>query len=136
MTTGQSYAGMSRAYLAQADQELARNDLGQASEKAWGAVATIVKAVASQRGWNHWSHSSLYYVVDRLVDELQDDLLKDLFLGAGSLHTNFYEGWLERTNVESGVRQAARFVARLEDCCSRTGSGPVPPRLRGPGTGA
>ena len=29
---------------------------------------------------------------------------------AGQLHTNFYEGWLDRATVEDVLSQVARFV--------------------------
>ena len=44
----QKYREQSRQFLAQAQQELAAGDLPQASEKAWGAVAQMVKAWAAQ----------------------------------------------------------------------------------------
>jgi hypothetical protein len=37
-------------YLGEAEELLARGDYVQASEKAWGAAAQIVKAVAAREG--------------------------------------------------------------------------------------
>ena len=50
MTT-QKYRDSSRSLLSQAKTELAAGDVRQASEKAWGAAAQMVKAIAEQRGW-------------------------------------------------------------------------------------
>ena len=43
------YAEVSRRLIRQAAEELERGDLIQASEKAWGAAAQAVKAIAEQR---------------------------------------------------------------------------------------
>ena len=58
----QTYRERSRAFLAKARGELLTGDLEQASEKAWGAAALMVKAVAERRGkdpgtmrcWERW----------------------------------------------------------------------------------
>ena len=59
MVSRLAYRDQSRAYLEQANEELARNDLRQASEKGWGAASQIVKAVAEERGWEHRGHMVL-----------------------------------------------------------------------------
>ena len=114
MTTRQGYLEQSRVYLAQAAEEFDRDELGQASEKGWGAAVSIVKAVAEQRGWAHESHRDLFRVVNRLVDEIQEPDARMQFQVANSLHTNFYESWLERPNVQDSLAQVAQFVGRLE----------------------
>ena len=43
MVSRLAYRDQSRAYLEQANEELARDDLRQASEKGWGAASQIVK---------------------------------------------------------------------------------------------
>ena len=45
-----SYQEPSQAFLGKAREELEAGDLEQASEKAWGAAAVMVKAVAEARG--------------------------------------------------------------------------------------
>ena len=44
MVSRLAYRDQSRVYLEQANEELARDDLRQASEKGWGAASQIVKA--------------------------------------------------------------------------------------------
>ena len=109
-----SYTSRSRTYLSQASEELAKGDLCQASEKGWGAAAEMVKAVAAVRGWDHGGHRELFSVVDRLVAESRDEDIRSQFLMAGQLHTNFYEGWLDRATVEDVLGQVARFVEKME----------------------
>ena len=114
MADGNGYWKKSRVYLAQAEEELAKDDLCQASEKGWGAAASIVKAVASERRWGHRSHRSLFRVVDRLTEETRDEELRTEFALAGMLDTNFYEGWLGRRTVVRHMARVTRFVERME----------------------
>lgn len=108
------YRDQSKVFLSQASEELARDDLCQASEKGWGAAATMVKAVAQSRGWRHGSHVLLFRAVNRLAEEAQDDSLNVRFSLAGMLHTNYYENWLERSAVETNLREVAQFVERVD----------------------
>lgn len=109
-----SYRDQSKVFLSQASEELAKDDLCQASEKGWGAAATMVKAVAQNRGWRHNSHVSLFRAVSRLAEEAQDNSLEMRFAVAGMLHTNYYENWLERSAVETNLAEVAQFVERVD----------------------
>ncbi len=109
------YLDQSRKYLAAAAEEFDRGELGEASGHGWGAAVTIVKAVAEERGWQHESVRDLFRVVNRLVDELKAPEARMQFQLASSLHTNFYESWLERPYVRDSLAHVARFVARLEE---------------------
>jgi len=44
------YWEMSKTYFKQAEEELAKGDLKQASEKLWDSAALAVKAIAYERG--------------------------------------------------------------------------------------
>ena len=114
MTQGNDYATAARAFLAKAQEELAQGDLTQASEKGWGAAAQMVKAVAEQRGWPHHGHALLYQVVRQLVEETGDNELDTLFHVAGNLHSNFYENWLPRGSIESGLTSIRQLVEKLD----------------------
>ena len=52
-TNTDDYAALSRRLVRQAQEEFDTGDRLQASEKAWGAAAHAVKAIAESRGWNH-----------------------------------------------------------------------------------
>ena len=86
----------------------------QASEKGWGAAAQMVKAVAQQRGWPHGGHRQLFRIVRLLQDETGDPNISRLFAVANSLHTNFYEDWLEYETVTRHLDDVARFIDLLE----------------------
>ncbi len=108
------YANRGRKYLAQASEELARDDLEQASEKGWGAASQLLKAVAEERGWKHGQHRNLYTVARRLAQESEDEDLRTYFAYAGELHTNFYEGLMDQEDVEYHLERVTSLVDRVE----------------------
>ncbi len=108
------YAARGRKFLAQAGEELARNDLEQASEKGWGAAAQMMKATAVERGWRHGQHRLLFGVAQRLAEEEEDEQIYDSFAIANSLHANFYEGFLRPEDVALHLRRVDELVERVE----------------------
>ena len=114
MMRAQTYQDASRHLLAQAFGELSQGDLRQASEKGWGAAAQMVKAVASQRGWEHESHAAVRRLAGRLSRDNNDPEMWRLFRVASDLHTNFYENWDEADGVAYGLRDVERFIEKVE----------------------
>ncbi len=115
MTTAQTnpYSQLSAEYLSKARFHLAEDDIKQASEKAWGAAATAVKAVAESRGLEHSRHGDLWRTVRLVVRETGDRDIRVAFGLAESLHTNFYEAWLDREDVQDYLREVERLVRKL-----------------------
>ena len=105
---------ISRQFLRQAQAEFAGGDRLQASEKAWGAAAHAVKAVAQHRGWRHDSHRHLYEAIDRIYRETGDPAFFSLFRSANSLHMNFYENWQTDGSVQDGIQQVGVLLKKLE----------------------
>ena len=100
--------------LAQAYEELTKGDLAQASERAWGAAAQILKAIAEERGWRHHSHRDLYYNIELLERETGGADIVDLFGACNYLHLNFYEDTYSVRFIERQIKQVERFVDRVE----------------------
>ncbi len=109
-----TYRAASRELIAQAANELAASDSRQASEKAWGAAAQMVKAIAQDRGWRHDNHFLLYQAVNSLAQETGDRQMVTLFGHAGNLHTNFYENWLPPATVAVGIQDVEQLLDKLE----------------------
>ena len=105
---------ISRQFLRQAQQEFAQGDRLQASEKAWGAAAHAVKAVAQQRGWQHDGHRYLFEAIDKVYRETGDPEFLALFGIANSLHTNFYENWQTDSLVQNGIERVEVLLGKLE----------------------
>ena len=107
------YMLLNGKYLEDAEHLLEAGDSPQASEKLWGAVAEMVKAVAARHGWRHFSHRELWDVVQRLSRESGDDEIVDLFGLAESLHANFYENWMAPETVRVYAARARHFIEKL-----------------------
>ncbi len=105
---------ISRQFMRQADEEFAKGDRLQASEKAWGAAAHAVKAVAQQRGWRHDGHRYLFDAIDSIYRETGDPELRDLFGRANSLHMNFYEDWQSNEYVKDGIERVKILLEKLK----------------------
>jgi len=108
------YQRLNAKYLAEAEELLDKKDYVQASEKLWGAVAEIVKAVASKRGVNLGTHRNIGEFVDLLQHENPQWGLRDAFAYANSLHTNFYEDWLTEEFVLDAAGRIRDFVTKLK----------------------
>jgi hypothetical protein len=109
-----TYATTSRLLLAQAKEELEKEDLRQASEKVWGAAAQMVKAAAERRGWRHDTHRRLFEIVARLSQETGDEDIRRFIQSASALHFNFYESIYPREIIERSLQDVEDLTSRLE----------------------
>ncbi|MGC9086910.1 MAG: PaREP1 family protein, partial [Thermoproteota archaeon] len=91
---------LSEKYMKDAEDFLSKKDYVQASEKAWGAAAQIVKALAAKEGKELRGHASLWEYVDELAERLGEIELRHLWGRANNLHQNFYENWMPAREVE------------------------------------
>ncbi len=115
MTTAEEYRTASSSLYDQAMIELEAGDLRQASEKLWGASAQALKSLAERRGWQHGTHREFYRIIRRLRDEMDTDDLREQFVYATELHSNFYENYMD----ESEIRKSTEKVEALIDTLSR-----------------
>ncbi len=114
MQQATDYRRRSKAFLVKAREEWAAGDLEQASEKAWGAAALMLKEVAQLRGLQHETHNHLFGVVRILVRESGDRGLRPLFRTANDLHHNFYEDRLTADEIDDDIREVEQFVDKVE----------------------
>ncbi|RSN67731.1 HEPN domain-containing protein [Candidatus Korarchaeum cryptofilum] len=110
---------LSEKYMREAEDLLAKGDYAQASEKAWGAAAQIVKALAAREGKELRSHASLWEYVDELAEKLGEIELRHLWGRANNLHQNFYENWMPARDVRLAVNDVKMFVERLKAILSQ-----------------
>ena len=112
--SSEKYAAMSQRYIEQADEEFEKGDLGQASNKAWGAAALALKSIAERRGWNHNKHGLLYDISGQMADELAKPKLRIMFRSANAMHQNYYEDWMAVEEVRDGIQTAKAYLRELE----------------------
>ena len=101
---------LSEKYMKDAEELLTKKDYIQASEKAWGAAAQIIKALAAREGKDLRGHASLWQFVDKLAEKLQDIEIRRLWSRANSLHKNFYENWMLPRDVVYAIEDVKKFV--------------------------
>jgi len=106
------HRSLAERFLREAEELLAKGDHLQASEKAWGAAAQMVKAVAAKAGKELRSHGELWRFVSEIAGE--DRELRTLWRTANSLHQNFYEVWMPPEDVRYAVEDVKQFVEQLK----------------------
>ena len=107
------YARQARIFLEQSDQEFAKGDVVQASEKLWGATSHAIKAVAEQRGWDHGKNSHRRLVVRQLAEEYEEFWLRAGYAAAEQFHANFYNNFMEDDAIEDYRPIVHGLVKRL-----------------------
>lgn len=113
-TKAEIHIKLSQKYFREADELLKKEDFVQASEKAWGAVSQLMKAVAARKGIELRSHSELHKFVTELVTETDDKEIRRLWQSAGMLHQNFYENWLPKEMVIANIEDVKELVKKLK----------------------
>ena len=108
------YLEMSQKRIGQAQEELDRGDLAQASEKAWGAASQALKSIAAQRGWNHKNHGLLRDMATQLYMEFGHPRVIDLFGFLENAHTNYYEHRWDRDEVQLHIDRSRELLAELD----------------------
>ena len=113
-TDSPDHTEISRMFLRQAEEELGKGDRLQASEKAWGALAHSLKAIAQSRGWRHRGHNHVLAIGYQIARERG---LSDLQLAttyANTLHENFYEHYVGRRVIQNGIGLIEPLLPELE----------------------
>ena len=106
-------------YLEEARRLLSEGDFVQASEKAWGAAAQALKAVAAREGRELRSHGELWRFASELRGRMGDEELGALWHTANALHINFYENWMPPEEVRLDIERVGRFVEKLKAIAGR-----------------
>ena len=107
------YEEISRHLLEQAQDELDKGDILQASDKVWGATAHAVKAVCQRMGWNHHAHNHLSAAANYVASGLNRQDLMEAFGFLEAMHVNYYEHQKEADQVRLEVNRAAFFVSEF-----------------------
>ena len=129
-----SHEDASRVLLFNAQAELDRGDVLQASEKAWGALAHYVKSVADARGWENQHHTDIMRIAQALIAVTKaPDRERSRLMAARGLHVNFYEDELDDESVQRGISDVTKLLAALRAAESRFPT-QEPPRQRLPRT--
>ncbi len=107
------YEEISRQLIEQAQEELDKGDILQASDKVWGATAHAIKAVCQRMGWNHHAHNHLRAAANCIAAGLGNDDLLSAYLSLDALHVNYYEHQRGAGEVRIAINRAAFFTQEL-----------------------
>ena len=125
MATAIQHRETSDRFLDHAEAELEKGDALQASEKAWGAVAHYLKAVAQSKDWPHRTHKNLQDNSSIIIRFTDDPQRNNERIGlVDSLHRNFYEIDLAEDRVRAGIAAARSLIEEMEKAEPRVPHGP------------
>ena len=110
----EEHAEVSLRFMEEAERYLMQGDLLQASEKAWGAAALKVNAIAEDRGWEHTRHGQLFTAIGNIIAETGQTQLRGLFHEANGLHINFYEDWLTADDVSDSLDAVKELLEQYD----------------------
>ena len=110
----------SRRLIRQAAYELEkRGDRVQACDKASGAVAHGVKAVAESRCWRSDSHNHRRRIVNLLAVEYALPELPAMQNAADRLHDNYYEDLMYEWEVQDHLERITGLLATFTELLAR-----------------
>lgn len=109
-----NYLQSSRKYLDDGESLLKQGDYAQASEKAWGSVVTLLKAIAETKRKRLNTHQAINYFFSEIATELKDQTIHDVCTKANALHQNFYENNLHPDTVKKNIQDIKRFIVRIK----------------------
>ena len=99
----------SERLMQHAFEELAKGDRIQASEKAWGAMAHTLKAIADERGLTYRMHNQVRGILRAILADVTDPtheyLINGGFNTAENLHRNFYDDVHLREELDRDLKQ-------------------------------
>ena len=106
---------ISRRLILQAPGELERGDRLQATEKAWGALAQMLKAHGQRRGWmNLGGHRTVGHIARQLHLEYDEIDVVSAYLAADNGHRNFYDNEMSPPEIEGIIEVVASVLPELE----------------------
>jgi uncharacterized protein (UPF0332 family) len=115
-----TYLRLHEKLFKEAKEEYAKGDLIQAGEKLWGAVTSLLNAIAETRGWKHENHRDYYIIVKNLFKETGDAELLTCFRMAERLHTNFYHNFMDKEDFEKHGDCALKLINKLKEFINTT----------------
>ena len=111
---------VSERLIAHARGALRDGDMIQASEKAWGAVAHLVRSVAEERGWRQQSHRDLHRNALAIIRSTDDARQNRVRLGvANGLHQNFYNDNYDTDMVRDSLGAVEELLDALQEARGR-----------------
>jgi len=107
------YVDLFKKFLDEARDYAKKEDLVQASEKYWGAVASLLNIVGELKNMPHYRHSDYWDIVELLAVEIGGKII-DLYGVAERLHANFYHGFIKKENFKHYQGRVEELIEELQ----------------------
>ena len=105
---------ISRRFIRHARAELEQGHRLQAAEKAWGAMAQMLKAYGEQRGWqNTGSHQTVKRIALHLDAEYAEIPVAAALVAAEDGQTNFYDNRMDTEEILAAITTVAKVLPDL-----------------------
>ena len=113
------HTSTAEAFLDASDEEFAKRDFLQASEKLWGAAAHATMALAQKQGKPTGSHRKLRRLIQDMARTTAGPDLRAGFAAAEKVHANFYHDFIDYEDewefTRDVVRDYVQAVLRLAE---------------------
>lgn len=113
MQKAEKYAKLSLHYSLNAAKFLKLKEYEKACEMMWGAMATILKAIAARDGIHIKKHNDLWGFAEKTAKKTNDTEIYTSFSLASNLHTNFYESELDEKTLRKIINRIAKTIGKL-----------------------
>ena len=109
-----AHMAISRRFLQQAREELAKSERLQASDKIWGAASHAIAAVGKERGWLTDDYFPKENIAYHLSEEFNNPALHSMYDTFTRNHVNFYQNNMDAGAIGFGISQAEEFVDAIQ----------------------
>ena len=109
-----AHMAVSRRFLQQAREELAKGERLQASDKIWGAASHAIAAVGKERGWLTDDHFPKQNIAAHLSEEFDNPALHDRYTIFQAHHVNFYQNDRDEGEIRRAIDHAEAFVDAIQ----------------------
>ncbi len=105
------HAEQALVLLSHSEEEFAKNDIFQGSEKLWGAATQAVLAIASREtGKEPHTCREMKRLVMKLAETYESPNLALQLAVAEDFHANFYHRWKDDFQIQADVPAVHDFV--------------------------
>ena len=109
-----AHMAISRRFLQQAREELAKSERLQASDKIWGAASHAIAAVGKERGWLTDDYFPKQNIAAHLSEEFNNPALLDRYTIFQAHHVNFYQNDRDEGEIRRAIDHAEAFVDAIQ----------------------
>ena len=106
-------------YLHNSDKNFVLGNIAKSSEFLWGAIHTLIYAIALTYDKKLSKHSQIRDFAKELTEiEKDEEIVKGVILGE-TLHSNFYHNFLDKEQLTTNKKLAEELIFKLENILTK-----------------